>query len=155
MSKITQPPDTNNLTPFPERIRRTLSPSGRGVIAVVDDLLGLCQEQGLQIEWHANGCRVRAVGLGPQEATVVPLPKSAFRAILARVAALCNERSPDLVSPYGGQGELKVDGSAGTVFRAAFTNTPEYQRLELTPVLEGNGKGGVRLHGNSLGSVAE
>jgi hypothetical protein len=133
MSKITQPPDTNNLSQFPEEMRRVFSPSGRGVIGLVDDLLALCQDRGLQLDWHANQCRVRPLGPGLQEAIDVPLPKSVFRAILARVAALCNERSPNSVSPYGGQGELTVAADSATVLRVTFTNTPDEQRLESTP----------------------
>jgi hypothetical protein len=103
----------------------------RGVVGLVDNLLGLCREQGLQLSWHANQCRVRPLGLATRESIDVPLPKSVFRAILARMAALCNERSPNSVSPHGGEGELSLGGNPPTVFRIAFTNTPGEQRLEV------------------------
>ena len=66
----------------------------------------------------------------------VPLRKSALRAILARVAALCNERTPNSVSPYGGQGELSVGANPAVVFRVRFANTLAEQRLELMPQSE-------------------
>jgi hypothetical protein len=121
-----------NQAPFPERLQRTFAPTHRGVIGVVDDLLGLCREQGLELTWHANKCQVRPLGTGPQEATEVPLQKSVFRAILARLAALCNERSPNPVSPYRGEGEFSVGTSPPAVFRVAFTNTPGEQRVEVS-----------------------
>jgi hypothetical protein len=66
-----------------------------------------------------------------KESTDVPLPKSVFRAILARLAALCNERTPNSVSPYRGEGECSVGTNPPVVFRVAFVNTPGEQRLEV------------------------
>jgi hypothetical protein len=62
----------------------------------------------------------------------LPLPKSVFRAILARLAAMCNERIPDSVSPYGGEGELSVGTDPPAIFRVAFTNTAGGQRLDVS-----------------------
>ncbi len=121
----------NHASPFPERLQRAFEPDRRGVVGLVDDLLSLCREQGLQLDWQANRCRVRPLGAQPQESTEVPLPKSVFRAILARMAVLCNERIPDSVSPYGGEGELSICTNPPTVFRVAFINTPGEQRLEV------------------------
>ena len=61
---------------------------------------------------------------------LVPLPPAAFRTILAQVAALCNEYSPNAVTPYGGKGLLTVKGPPPTVVRVAFVNSPNEQRLE-------------------------
>ena len=121
----------NNLTPFPERLLRAFELTQRGVVGLVDELLILCREQGLQFDWQANRCRVRPLGAQPQELTEIPLPKSVFRAILARMAALCNERIPNSVSPYGSEGELSVCTNPPTVFRVAFINTPGEPRLEV------------------------
>ncbi len=71
----------------------------------------------------------------PPESTDLPLPKSVFRALLARIAALCNERVPNSVSPYGGEGEIVLDTVASAVFRVEFTNTPAVQRLEIKSVV--------------------
>src|SRR5207249_3660110 len=120
----------NHLSPFPERLRRVFTPTQRGVVGLVDDLLDSCREQGLQLGWHGNRCHVRPIGAEPQESVEFPLPKSVFRAILARLATLCNEQSPNSVSPYGGESELSVGTNPPTVFRVAFTNTPSEQELE-------------------------
>jgi hypothetical protein len=121
----------NQLPPLSERVRRALEPARGGIVGLVDDLLGLCREQGLHLDWRADRCRVHPLGVRPEESTEIPLPKSVFRAVLARVAALCNERIPDSVSPYGGEGELSVGTDPPTVFRVAFINTPGEQRLEV------------------------
>jgi hypothetical protein len=121
----------STLTPFSERLQKAFDPTRRDVISLVDELLSLCQEQGMLLDWQANQCRVRRVGEGPQAATEIPLPKSVFRAILARLAALCNEHVPNSVSPYGGKGELALRTNPPTVFRVTFTNTPSEQRFEI------------------------
>lgn len=121
----------NTLSPFPERLQRAFDPTRRDVIGLVEELLGLCREQELQLDWQANQCRVRRLGVEPQETTEIPLPKSVFRAILARIAVLCNEKAPSSVSPYEGEGELSIGTNPPTVFRVAFTNTPGQQRLEV------------------------
>src|SRR5438552_15960180 len=95
-----------------------------GVVGLVNDLLAACREHGLQIDWEGDRCRVRSAGGDWEEVADVPVRKSAFRAILARVAALCNERTPNSVSPYGGQGELSTGTNPPGVFRVVFTNTP-------------------------------
>jgi hypothetical protein len=117
---------------LPEVLRRVLEHPTGGVAGLVDDLLVVCQEHGLEIDWQAGCCRVRSFGGDWQELTDLPLRKSVFRAILARVAALCNERAPNSVSPYGGHGELSPRANPAAVFRVAFVNTPTIQRLELT-----------------------
>ena len=121
----------NHLSPFPERFRKAIEPTQGGIVGLVDHLLELGRQQGLQLDWQANRCLVRPLGAQPQESAELPVPKSVFRAILARMAALCNERIPNSVSPYGGEGELSVGTSPPTVFRVAFTNTSGEQALEL------------------------
>jgi hypothetical protein len=119
--------------PFSVVLRRTLLHPTRGVVGLVDDLLAVCREYDLQLDWQSDRCRVRSFGGEWEELIDVSLRKSVFRAILARVAALCNERSPNSTSPYGGQGEIMVGVNPATVFRATLTNTASEQRLELTP----------------------
>ena len=62
---------------------------------------------------------------------IEPLPRAAFRTVLARIATVCNEYSPNAVTPYGGEGLLTVEGPPPTVVRVAFVNTPNEQRLEV------------------------
>jgi hypothetical protein len=112
-------------------LRSALENPDRGVVGLVDDLLKACRGHDLQLDWHAGRCRVRSLGGNGEELLDAPLRKSVFRAILARVAALCNERRPSSVSPYGGQGDLSVGENPPAVFRLAFVNTPAEQKLEL------------------------
>ena len=112
------------------------------MVGLVDDLLQLCSTQGLEVDWHANLCRVRSVAVEPEESIRLPIPHSVFRAALARLAALCNEQKPGSVSPYGGDGELTVVGDDHpTVCRVAFTNTPSTQHVRLTPIRPDNEAG--------------
>jgi hypothetical protein len=112
-------------------LRGILTQPTGGVVGLVDDLLAVCLEHRLQLEWQADRCRFRPCGGNWEELTNVTLRKSAFRTILARIAALCNERNPNSLSPYGGQGEIAVGANPATVFRVALTNTPDEQRMEL------------------------
>jgi len=122
----------NNPTVFSESIHRAFRPTPRAVVGLVDDLLALCREQELELDWHADHCRVRTVSVSAEETVEVPLSKSVFRAVLARLAALCNEHRPESVSPYGGEGELTIGTSPPMVCRVVFTNTPTEQRVQLT-----------------------
>jgi hypothetical protein len=123
-----------NLTPFFERLQAAFTPTDRGVAGAVDHLLDTCRGQGVCLDWQAGACHVRPLNSAGQESLQIPLAKSVFRAVLARVAALCNERTPNSVSPYGGHGELEFGAGPPAVFRAAFTNSPGEQRLELMPI---------------------
>jgi hypothetical protein len=117
-----------------ERLDRAFTAPTRGVLGLVDELLAVSLEHGLQVGWQGGRCLVRFVEGGPPGSIDVPFRKSVFRAALARVAVLCNQRNPNSVSPYGGRGELSVGADAATVLRVVFTNTPEQQSLELIRV---------------------
>ena len=118
-------------SPLAERLQHALTPTDRGVVGVVDVLMELCREQGLRFDWRADECRVRPLGPDTAASTAAPLSKSVFRAILARIATLCNQRVPNSVSPYEGEGEFAVDANPPSVFRVAFANTPAEQWLEM------------------------
>src|SRR5262249_15672530 len=98
-------------------LQSALQQPARGVVGLVDDLLNVCREHSLELEWEGDRCRVRAAGCDWEELLDVRLSKSVFRAILARIAALCNERSPNSVSPYGGQGEFSAGTNPAALFR--------------------------------------
>jgi hypothetical protein len=124
-------------TPFAERVLRAFKPTPRGVVGLVDDLLGLCRTHHLQISFHDSHYYVRSLGTDPQDGLEVPVPKSVLRAVLARIAALCNESQPGSVTPYRGEGEIVIPApgskkcdSPSTCY-VAFTNTPSDQRLEV------------------------
>jgi hypothetical protein len=70
------------------------------------------------------------VGANWEELGDLAIPKAVFRAVLARIAVLCNEETPNAVSPYGGQGHFS-GGTGSDVFRVKFSNTSSQQSLEL------------------------
>jgi hypothetical protein len=122
----------STISPWSGSLRDALTQPARDTTGLVDDLLTVCRQQGLQLDWYMDRWRVRFFGEDWYEWPDGPLRKSVFRAILARLAVLCNERRPGSCSPYGGQGEIAVGSDPATVFRVVFTNTPSEQRLELT-----------------------
>ena len=121
---------------FEEGLQKAFTPTAHGIVGLVDQLLAFCQIQDAVFEWREGQLRCRPIE-GEGGTVEVPLPKAAFRPILARVAALCNQYKPDSVSPYGGEGEIAAGGDPPSVFRVTFTNTPSTQRLE---VREGRGE---------------
>jgi len=138
--------------PYSDILRRVLMYPTRGVAGLVDDLLTVCGEHGLQLDWRAERCRVCLPGGAWEEMIDVRLRKSVFRAILARIAALCNAQAPNSVSPYGGQGELSAGANPPVQFRVTFANTPAEQRLEL---MTGREKGtGVESRSNRAEQAA-
>jgi hypothetical protein len=136
---------------FPERLLKVFQPTSLGVVGLVDDLLSLCRERELQLDWQSQRCLVRTLGSGPQESMELPLQKSVFRAILARMAVLCNEQIPNSVSPYGGEGQVIVASDSRMVFRVVFTNTPSSQSLGIKRVVDDNG---VARSDKSCGGLA-
>jgi len=124
----------STLSTAPDILRHALCTPTRGVLGLVDDLLTVSREHGIQLDWKADHCRVRFREGGQTGWIEVPLRKSVVRAALARVAVLCNQRNPNSVSPYGGQGELLIGTDSTTAMRVAFVNTPDEQSLELAPL---------------------
>ena len=130
------------------RLQKAFIPDARGVVGVVDELLNVCRAHALRLEWADGTCLVRPLrskfnlfrrlfAWHPDAASLrlfsAPMPKSVFRAILARLAALCNEHAPGSVSPYGGRGEVVIEGDEPAAFAVVFTNTPNEQRAEVRP----------------------
>jgi hypothetical protein len=114
-----------------DEIRRILQNPAGGFVGLVDDLLTLCVAGGLQMDWRPDRCRVRTGESDWEELSDVTLRKSVFRAVLARVATLCNEFAPDSVSPYGGTGQLVLPSRPGAVVQVGFVNTPDAQELRI------------------------
>lgn len=123
----------NSSTPL-ESFRHIFANPNGGVLGLVDELLAAAREHGLQLEWKIDHCRLQFRNGGPPGLIEVPVRKSVFRAALARIAVLCNQRKPNSVSPYGGQGELFIGTAPATTMRVAFVNTPDEQMLELAPL---------------------
>ncbi len=116
-----------------EAVRRVLAQPNGGVVGLVDDLLRVCWEYGLHLESQAGRCRIRSRDSDWEELANLPLRKSIFGAILARIAALCNAQTPGSASPYGGQDELSVGQPPAAMVRVAFVNTSAEQTLVLAP----------------------
>ena len=111
-----------------ERIEKAFEPTAQGAFDLVDQLLELACEYDLTFEWREARCRVHVCGGAAPDEFELPLPSSVFRATLARIAVLCNERAVDPVSPYGGEGQLAV-GAA--LLNVEFANRPGEQRLKI------------------------
>lgn len=124
-------------TSFAERVQKAFRPTPRGVVGLVDDLLGLCRVHQLRIRFADGRCSVRRLGTEDPDEVHVPLAKSVFRAALARVAALCNEQHPGSVTPYRGEGEVVVPPPPSpnclppSTCYVSFTNTPSEQQAEI------------------------
>lgn len=120
-------------SPCSRILRRVLLQPSRGIVGLVDDLLMLCREHALHLDWQTGHCRARCFGSDWEDVIDLPVRKSVLRAVLARIAALCNEQNPNSVSQYGGRCELSVGQTPVTTMRVMFVNTPAEQRLELAP----------------------
>jgi hypothetical protein len=99
-----------------------------GVVGVVDALLTHCRDLRVDLDWQGDRCRLRSAGGDWEPWLPIPMRKSGFRAMLARIAVLCNERHAGSVSPYGGAGEICLGEQC---LQVAFTNTPDEQRLSV------------------------
>jgi hypothetical protein len=123
----------NTTTELSSILRRTLDQANAGVVGLVDAVLKLCWEHNLQLDWQTDVCFVRPSGGDWEELADLSIRKSVFRAILARVSALCHEQSPSAFSPYGGRARLSVGENPSLVFQVTVANTPAEQRLEIVP----------------------
>jgi hypothetical protein len=112
-----------------DAVLRAFEPPDTGFVGIADNLLQLCLGASVEITWGQDACRVSMRNGAAEEVVDVPLRKSVFRAVLARIAVLCNERRADSVSPYGGCGEIALD--SGPVVSVRFENTSAVQSLRL------------------------
>ena len=127
-----------------DRLRRAFAPTQGGIVGLTDQLLEACVGSDVEFKRVGDRCVCHWTVNGETQEALVPLPPAAFRTILARIAALCNEYSPNAVTPYGGEGLLTVKGPPPTVVRVAFVNTPDEQRLEVRRNAEGSHRPSVR-----------
>ncbi|CAN5201733.1 hypothetical protein BH10PLA2_BH10PLA2_33430 [soil metagenome] len=111
-------------------LKLALAEPTSGVLGLVEALLIAAREQTIQFRWKNGNCQIDIPSCEPAERIEMPLGKSVVRAVLARIAALCNERVADSVSPYAGHGEIAVDQA---YVRVSFINNPDEQSLELSP----------------------
>ncbi len=121
----------NKSHPLLDHLESILVNPDRGIIGIVDELVETSREHDLQVLWRAGCCSVILAGGEHPDRIEVPMRKSVVRAVIARIAALCNERNPGSVSPYRGQGEITIDADPLRTVHADFVNTQEAVSLEL------------------------
>jgi hypothetical protein len=121
-----------------DRLQRAFVPTQGGIVGLTDQLLEACVGSDVEFKRVGDRCICNWTVGGETQEALVPLPPAAFRTILARIATLCNEHTPNAVTPYGGEGLLAVKGPPPTVVRVAFVNTPNEQRLEVRRDAEGS-----------------
>ncbi len=112
------------------RLCAILTNPGDGIVAMVDNILASCSDARVEVELQEGTLSVYFLNCCAQ--LRLSIPKSVLRAIIARVAALCHEQTPNSVSPYGGEGELMVPAKPGSFIKAVFVNTTDQQHLTLT-----------------------
>jgi hypothetical protein len=104
-------------------------PPTRGMVGVVDDLLAGCPADGVRLAWADGACRISRRSATAEDAVTVAIARPVLRALIARIAVLCNEHIAGSVTPYGGIGVL---AGPDVPFRAEFANTPSDQWLDLS-----------------------
>lgn len=126
----------NTTSTFSDTLRGALLHPTNGIVGMVDGLLTLCRDRTLQFEWHGDVCRIVCLDSDSQEVIDVPLRLSVFRAILARVAALCNEQRSGSVTPYGGKCDLSIGSNPASILilQIDFVNTAATQRVSISPL---------------------
>jgi hypothetical protein len=112
------------------RLKQALTEPTRGVLGLVDELLKAAREQEIHFSWRDGNCLIRIPSGEPAERIESPLAKSVARAVLARIAVICNEHGANSVSPYGGRAEIAVDQVDILV---GFINIPYELALEPGP----------------------
>ena len=130
----------NQSIDFADRVQLAFRTTERGVVGLVGDLLGLCRLLQLRFNFSNGLCLVNGLGADAQEALDIPVPKSVFRAALARIAAICNEQHPQSVSPYKGKVNIALPPPVSSsthqdvtpsTCHVSFANTPSDQHLEM------------------------
>ena len=127
------------------RLRRAFAPTQGGIVGLTDQLLEACVGSDVEFKRVGNRCVCNWTVNGETKEALAPVPPAAFRTILARVAALCDEYSPNAVTPYRGEGLLTVKGPPPTVVRVEYVNTPDEQRLEVKRHAEGGHQPSVHV----------
>lgn len=117
-----------------DRIRLALSAPTNGIVGMAHDLLSICHDNAVIIRWESTGVQVETAEGGETRTLTVPLRKSVFRSVLARLVMLCNETRLGSITPYGGISEIIVPGTPDSHYCISITNTPDEQVIELTPV---------------------
>ena len=102
------------------------------VVKFSDELMQLCAEHELRLRLEPSQCVVESSG-GKESIDVIenPMRRSQFRAVLARIGAICSECSNRIMTPYGGDWEVSYSGDQSRRIRVSLHNTPNAQFVEL------------------------
>ena len=122
----------NASSTFSDRVKILSGTPPGGILDLVDAMVLISRDFPMRLEFSNQACRIEERGSG--DWTELPWRKSVFRTALARLHVLCNERVPGSVGPYGGTGELTIPGDPPVSARVVFVNTPDEQRVDLTPI---------------------
>lgn len=118
-----------NVTSLDEALIELLTaPGPLGVIGLADDLISFCN--GYQLDLSLTPAHCITFDLLHQQKEVLPhsLPRSAFRALLARFTALCSH-SVDM-TPYRGTGRIEL-ADTNQWIDVSVQNTKDQQSLDL------------------------
>ena len=118
---------------FSTTIQQIILNPSQGIVGLVDDLLAACCGHRIQLVWQDGQCRLISSDGDWEDAIDLPIRRSVFRAILARVATLCNIQRADSVSPYGGTADLAVSRTPAGMLKVTIVNTPTEQMMRLGP----------------------
>ncbi len=140
---VTARPDDRSPNPVagegrrqPPAIWESFTPREGGILDLVDDMLARCVNDQVRIVWCPGVVTEYPLSGTSPTSFEVTLRNSAFRAVMARMAVLCERPDSEPVSPYGGRGEFTDRRWPRVRFSLQFTNTADDQRLELTPIIE-------------------
>jgi len=114
---------------------RDFKPEGRGILGLVDDMLEHIVRNRLRLHWVRGGVTEIPLEAGEPRIYEFGFRNSAARAVIARLAVLCDDETKrDPIYPYRGVGDFTDPRWPNVRFHVEFNNTPAEQRLELTPV---------------------
>lgn len=119
-----------------DHLRLAFARLDRGVAGLAEDLLAVARVLAIpmSLDWRDGHCLLKfADGDGRPVAESIPLPRSVFRALLARIASLGNEQIPGSFTPHGGSGQLTFPLVTHPDLAASLVNTPDQQSLKLVP----------------------
>ena len=122
----------------PSDFWQSFTPRESGILDLVDDMLARCVNDQVRIVWCPGTVTEYPLSGRSPTSYEITLRNSAFRAVMARMAALCDRPDSEALSPYGGRGEFTDPRWPRVRFSVQFTNTPDEQRLELTPIIQAN-----------------
>ena len=102
------------------------------VVKFTHELMQLCTKHELRLRLEPSQCVVESIG-GKESIDVIenPMRRSQFRAVLARIVAICSECSNRIMTPYGGDWEISYGGDQNRRIRVSVQNTPNAQFVEL------------------------